>query len=270
MVDSRRDLFVSAVRWTAELIDSLPVQVSGICLGDPFCQKRMFANGIFDLPDLARHAKRRGLRVAYQTPVYNTSRTIDDTLALARSLARRDLLDVCLVHDIGVLGTLRNLPVIEVWWDRYSFNRDVDISVSLLEFLREQGVAGVELVRGRDVSTVTKTGMKPLLHIYGPAVTAFGRTCFTEYLLNEPCEQKILCRSSQPYIASADKVPLEYIADGYTLVEKTSPILVTPNVTGDQSANLAGCTATIRSVEEVESIVRRFEALPESNDTRET
>jgi len=250
VVDLKNRLFVSAVRWTAKLVETLPEGVAGVILGDPFCQKRMFKNAAFDLPEFARRCKAQGLQVAYQTPVYNTPRSIDSTLALARLLAEADVVDVFLVHDVGVLHSLRSFGNVEVWWDRYSLNRDMDISAALMDFLRNQGVSAVELTRGMDLPRAARAGLKAGLHIFGPNVAAFGRACYTEYLLGEPCEQKILCKGTLPEIESVDKVRLEYIADGYTLVEREPAMLTTPKLMPGQAEVLRFGTATIRSADE--------------------
>lgn len=254
------ELHVTAQRWTPELLDEVCDVATGVILGDLFCQKRMFAHEWFDLPDLARQAKNRGVRVVFQTPTYNTPRTLELTLSAIRKLADADLLDAVLVHDIGVLTQLRELPV-ECWWDRFAFNRDFVPNAYLVDFLREQGVSRVEVLRPIHINAVADAGGAVLLYGYGPEIASFGRICYTEYFLNEPCEQKILCHRHNPVITSVDKVPLQYAADGYLLIDQTDPMHIVSDLAPELAGRVAGLTASIRSAAELSLLTELRAAL---------
>lgn len=249
------EVYVTARYWDDAMVDALAGRVAGVILGDPFCQKRMFRRGAFDIPALARRARDRGLRVALQTPAYDTSRSFESTVALAQHLADGRLVDAVLLHDVGVLRAVRGTPEVELWWDRLSFNRDVVPNAPLLEFLVAQGISRVELLRASDAPAVAAAGCAPLLRAYGPEVVSFGRVCYTEYFLDEPCGTQILCRSRSPSVASVDKVRLDYVADGFTLLDRREP-RISPERLGPLPAALGGITAEITHERELADLDR--------------
>jgi len=254
-------VYVTAQRWSAAMLESLRGHATGVILGDLFCQKRMFENEWFDVPGLAEEARRLGFEVLFQSPAYNTTRTIEPTLALIRKLARAGLLDGVLVHDIGVVDAVRELPRLALWWDRFSFNRDFIPNAPLITFLRGQGISRVEVTRPGHVGDVAGGGCGALLYGYGPEVASFGRICYTEDFLDEPCERKILCSGSRPFIASADKVPLQYVADGYTLLDKNDPVVRLTPLDGSVASHVTGITAYVRTAEEIPAMRQSIDTL---------
>ena len=257
-------VYVVAQRWSAAMIEAVRDHTKGVILGDLFCQKRMFENDVFDLLDMAQSAKSLGFEVVFQTPVYNTTRTVDATLALIRKLAGGRLLDAVLVHDIGVVQAIQELEGVELWWDRFSFNRDFVPNAPLMEFLRGQGISRVEVIHPSHVTMVADHGLGVLLYGYGPEIASFGRICYTEDFLNEPCERKILCQRSHPVIASIDKVPLQYVADGYTLIDKNEPVVRLSAIEPALARRITGLTAYLRGPEEIESLDEQVRMLRSS------
>jgi hypothetical protein len=258
---TRTPLYVTAQRWSTTLIEQLRGQATGIVLGDLFCQKRMFENEWFDVVDLAGCARGMGLEVVFQTPAYNTTRTIEPTLALMRKLAAAGLMQAILVHDIGILDAARELHGVELWWDRFSFNRDFIPNAPLMSFLKQQGISRVEVTRPAHVHSVDDSGCPVLLYAYGPEIASFGRTCYTEQFLNESCERKILCARSKPFIASIDKVPLQYLADGYTLLDREASEVHLGVFEPGLGARLSGMTAYVRGPEEIAPMRAAIDAL---------
>lgn len=248
------ELYITAKRWTEELMAEVCAHATGVILGDLFCQKRMFANEWFDLQDMARLAKEKGVQVIFQTPTYNTPRTLEPTLSAIRKLSGAGLLNAVLVHDVGVLVQLKELPV-ECWWDRFAFNRDFVPNSYLVEFLREQGVTRIEVLRPGHINSVADADCSVLLYGYGPEIASFGRICYTEYFLDEPCEQKILCNRHNPVIASVDKVPLQYAADGYFLIDRTEPMHIISDLTTELAQRVVGLTAYIRNAADLMSLL---------------
>ena len=250
------ELNVTAQRWTESLLADICGRdwgTTGIILGDLFCQKRMFANDWFDLPDFSRLARELGARVIFQTSVYNTPRALEPPRTLSAKLSAAGLLDAVLVHDIGVLNELRGLPV-ERWWDRFAFNRDFVPNDYLVDFLGQQGVSRIEVLRPNHVSPVVEAGGAALLYAYGPEITSFGRICYTEYFLDTPCERHILCSRPGSYIASVDKVPLQYTADGYFLIDRSEPLHQLTDLTAETLRQAGGLTAYVRSAADVDAL----------------
>lgn len=244
-------IYVTAQRLSREIIKELEGHAAGIFFGDLFCQKRMFENEWFDLAELMNFAKESGFKTIFQTPAYNTTRTMEQTTSLIRKLSASSILDAVSVHDAGVLEELREFAGIELWWDKFSFNRDIVPNSHLVDFLRSHGVSKVELVRPFQADEIINQGCETLLYVYGPDVASFGRICYTEYFLEEACERKILCSYEKPFIASIDKVPLQYVADGYMLLDKASPVHRISKINPDLLNKLDGFTAYIRDPGEI-------------------
>lgn len=254
-------IYVTAQRWSTAMLHSLHGQATGVILGDLFCQKRMFENEWFDVPGLAEEARRTGFDVIFQTPAYNTTRTIEATLALIRKLARDGLLDGVLLHDIGVVEAMREYSHVALWWDRFAFNRDFIPNAPLITFLHGQGVSRVEVTRPGHVGDVAGGGCGALLYGYGPEIASFGRVCYTEDFLDEPCERKILCSGSRPFIASVDKVPLQYIADGYALLDKNDPVVRLTPLDESVASRVTGITAYLRTADEIPAMRDSIDSL---------
>lgn len=247
-------LYVACQQWNRPMVEALKGHATGLILGDLFCQKRMFENEWFDVIDFARLARELGLEVIFQTPVYNTTRNLEPTISLVRKMAANSLIDAVLVHDIGVVESLAELESIALWWDRFSFNRDFVPNAHLIDFLTAHRVSRVEVTRPGHIREVAEQGCGVLLYGYGPQIASFGRICYTEYFLNEPCERKILCSCSRPFIASSDKVPLQYVADGYTLLDKDEPMHPLPQLDASLRTKVDGVTAYIRNQGEIASL----------------
>jgi hypothetical protein len=186
---------------------------------------------------------------------------MEPTLALLRKLVKENRVDAVLVHDIGVVQALRELPGVALWWDRFSFNRDFIPNAPLIAFLREHRISRIEVTRPEHVDDVTGGGCEALLYGYGPEIASFGRVCYTEYFLDEPCERKILCARSQPFIASVDKVPLRYLADGYTLLDKDDPVVRLRPFESQLADRVMGITAYLRGPEEIPALRETVSAL---------
>lgn len=248
------DVYVTAQRWTRSLLEALCGHATGVVMGDLFCQKRMFENEWFDVLDFCELAREMGLEVVFQTPAYNTTRTIEQTVSLVRKLAERKLIGAVFVHDAGMARALGEFEPVELWWDRFSFNRDIVPNAYLIDFLREHRVSCVEVLRSANIQEVAERGCGVLLYAYGPEIASFGRICYTEYFLNEPCERKILCGRQHPFITSIDKVPLQYVADGYTLLDKSDPVHTVSSLDINSASKIKGLTAYLRDEREIEML----------------
>jgi collagenase-like PrtC family protease len=251
---NKPQIYVTAQRLSREMIKELEGHAAGIFFGDLFCQKRMFENDWFDVAELMNFAKEKGFKTIFQTPAYNTTRTMEETISLIRKLSASSILDAVSVHDVGVVEELRGLSDVELWWDKFSFNRDIVPNVHLIDFLKSHGVSKIELVRPFQANEIINYGCETLLYVYGPDVVSFGRICYTEYFLEEACERKILCSYEKPFIASVDKVPLQYVADGYALLDKASPIHQISKLNPDLLNKLDGFTAYIRDSSEIDML----------------
>lgn len=126
-------------------------EVDGIILGDPFCLKRAGIK-IFDIPRLARAAKRRKLFVSYQTPVYLTERNFDTTLSLMETLVKESMIDEIRIQDAGLLHKIKKIVSsgINFTWSIYGYQRefpgmDIPLNQGQIDFLRSKGINSFEV-----------------------------------------------------------------------------------------------------------------------------
>jgi hypothetical protein len=240
------------------MVDSLyeKIALSGVVLGDLFCQRRMFEHADFGLPNVAQQARAAGLQIIFQTPLYLTSKNYEQSVQLVRYLSEANLLDGVLLHDIGLLQRLKSIAGLKLWWDRHSYNRDIVVSEQLVDFLTENGVSGIEVTRFSDADTVINKNSSSLVHIFGPRVASFGRKCYSEYFSGKVCKSPhVLCASvSLPVIVSTDGVLAQYTGDGFTLVDQTKPYhqLQVPQLY--QEKERLGLLATISSLDDLERL----------------
>lgn len=126
-------------------------EVDGIVIGDPFCLKRA-GIGVFDIPRLAREAKKRNLFVSYQTPVYLTERNFDTTLSLIETLVRESLVNEIRIQDLGLLNSMEKIisSGINLTWSIYGYQRefpgmDIPLNQGQIDFLHSKGIDSFEV-----------------------------------------------------------------------------------------------------------------------------
>ncbi|MCD6309199.1 MAG: hypothetical protein J7M18_00690, partial [Candidatus Eremiobacteraeota bacterium] len=91
---------------------------AGIIIGHPFCPILLGKKGEFGLPSIVGKIRSLGGKIAYQTPVYITSRNFNHQLSLIRHLVDEGLVDHLLVHDPGLLSFLPEGDY-RIVWDQY-------------------------------------------------------------------------------------------------------------------------------------------------------
>ena len=175
-------------------------------------------------------------------------------LCLLRKLYKKKIVDAIFVHDIGVLQALKELQGIELWWDNFAFNRDFVPNKDLIEFLKLQGISNIEVKTSSHIKEVSEQDCGIILFGYGPNITSFSRICYTEYFLDEPCERKLLCRNEHPFIVSVDKNPLQYIADGYTLIDRNTPIHFLPEIEPKLMRKVDAIRIYIENINDIQSV----------------
>ncbi len=76
-------------------------EVKGIILGDLFCQKRMFQNGIADLILLMDRVLASKKEAVYQVPLYVTGRNLEEVTAILRLMDGYKKESCVIVQDFG-------------------------------------------------------------------------------------------------------------------------------------------------------------------------
>lgn len=218
------NIWIGLSEWHAKDIAQIKAfspNIKGIIIGDPFCQRRMFTNGQFDLPSFAIQAKWNQLSVALQTPVYMTSRVFDEILQLVNYLHSHEALDLLMVQDIGLLKTIKNqYPDIAICWSLWGDSRSHIITSEFLDFIIPLGVKYIETDRASRIEFIRNQGLGIGYCVNSPKVATFGRVCYTEHLLEQDCHNKALCRQ-QPLELFSELNNISYKVSGHYLESPT-------------------------------------------------
>lgn len=213
-------LFIGMPQWTKQSLKDLTPAADrklGIILGDPFCSERMFHYGDLEIPSFAEEAVQKGLQVAYQTPVYLTSRSYNETFRMIMLLRERNLLDMLLLQDVGLLMQLKQEGVdVPICWSYWATKRSDLLSRDFLDLLLESGVTYIETVKPKRIGLMQEYGYKVLYRIYSPSVVTFGRVCYNRYFNNESTEsQPPRCMTDITMVSQDGK--LKYFVQGYQI-----------------------------------------------------
>jgi len=212
-------------------------EVNGIIIGDPFCLARARIN-LFDIPRLAREAKKANLLVSYRTPVYLTSRNMDNIVSLVESLVRDSLVDEVRIQDIGFLHRLGKISDsrIKLTWSIYGYQRefpgmDIPINQTQINFLKSRGIDSFEVTSAVAYSIYKNAypldfNMQIYHYKYDPV--SFSRRCYTEEYLGHcsrefedfntefPCDEEY-------YLQDEEKKGMKYIVEGHRILEFPDP-----------------------------------------------
>ncbi len=234
-------LIISGPRLEEALVDfawNHPM-VDGLVIGEPLCPYRSRLNEFQIIPHF-QLARRRGLYLSYQTPVYTTGENFHNIVALADHLAHQDLLDDVRVQDIGVLHWLRNkLPDnVTLTWSIYGYQRefpemDIPINQAQIDFLTRTGVDFFDITTA--VAYSIYKNRYPLkfnkqLHHYRFDPISFSRECLNsrlsgnKYPPDSPKKEiKDLPCESPLYLQDEDSRGLRYIIEGHRIMEEPDP-----------------------------------------------
>jgi hypothetical protein len=207
-------------QWTDQQLDNfIPAtdRKLGVILGDPFCPERMFQFGNLDIPSFADKSVQNGLQVAYQTPVYLTSRSYNDTLRMIKLLREKNLLHLLLLQDIGLLMQLKREAFdIPICWSYWGTKRSDLLSRDFLDLILESGVTYIETVKSKRIRLMQEYGFKVLYRMYSPSVVTFGRVCYNRYFNNKITEtQPHPCLTDVKMVSNDGK--LKYLVQGYQI-----------------------------------------------------
>ncbi|MCD4782894.1 MAG: hypothetical protein K8T10_03575 [Candidatus Eremiobacteraeota bacterium] len=212
-------------------------EVNGIIIGDPFCLARARIK-LFDIPRLAGEAKRANLLVSYRTPVYLTSRNLDNTVSLIESMVRDSVVDEVRIQDIGLLHRLQKISrsKIKLTWSIYGSQRefpgmDIPINQAQVDFLKSKGIQSFEVTSAVAYSILTNKypldfNMQVYHYKYDPV--SFSRRCYTEEYAghcrrefddadtNLPCDEVY-------YLQDEEKKGMKYVMEGHRILEFPDP-----------------------------------------------
>ena len=264
-------------------------QVDGIVIGDPFCLKRAGIS-IFDIPGLCRNAKKQGLYVSYQSPVYLTPRNMDTTYSLIETLVKESLVNEIRIQDLGLLHRLEKITSsgINITWSIYGYQRefpgmDIPINQSQVDFLRSKGIDSFEVTSAvafsifEDRLPLNFSGNKPgkrlpdttkmqIQHYKFDPVT-FSRKCYTEAYTGKCCVYKdegseFLACDELFYLeedaeGGSHLPPMKYIVEGHRVLEFPDPAEFKALV--DSKINVENLILSGNDIEEIEELIRKTE-----------
>lgn len=193
-------------------------EVKGIILGDLFCQKRMFQNGIADLILLMDRVLASKKEAVYQAPLYVTGRNLEEVTAILRLMDGYKKESCVIVQDFGTArmdaGSYKNIRLI---WGQMGRVRERRYSDEFLQFLKERGFTGMETGDQELAGRLYSFGLVPFFDNALLQYQTLGRICYLEYETGR-CEPE-LCRQGC-YSLRAGGEEYEMTIDGYMLGKK--------------------------------------------------
>jgi hypothetical protein len=218
---------VSTRRWESRQfkdLKNISDSVSGVVLGDPFCPIQAGEHGNWDIPVLAQAAKKAGLSVALQTPVYLTPRNFTDTLNLIQLLNSQHHIDLLFVQDAGLLGKLQEIDYHgNIIWGVWGRTRSRTLNRDMLDFLIQLGIKYYETADPSYIKPLQEYGLKVIYSPYTSGIATFGRVCYTQYVTKTICTDGKLCSRQEPELIAMDGA-LGLKVKGYSLEYiKSSP-----------------------------------------------
>lgn len=188
---------------------------TGMVIGDPLCNNRMFEYGAMELLETALKVRKENAEPVFQTPLYITDRNIKEVQQQVSYLYHRFHIRRFLVQDIGILQWMKmDFEDIYVIWSRLGFGRGALINEPFVRFLKEAGVNGLETNRIELIKALPEYGIDPW-PIYGYKVwNSVCRECYSKYVMEQfdgSCER--ICRDSSKQMLLKRKVEKEKLPD---------------------------------------------------------
>lgn len=196
------------------------IKVDAIVLGDPFCQKRMFCHGEYDLFSYFEQVWEAGKEVIYQTPCFATDRELEGQKQILAYLAQRRKTWV-LVQDIGMASMIcQYYPSLNMCWSQYGKTRIDVINLKFIEFLKKLNIFCMEVDNEKKIYFLQNTGMIPFYNYRSIVYQSIGRVCYSCYeteceIYN--CNRK--CLKERLYLYDREE-KRSLSLDGYILNER--------------------------------------------------
>lgn len=215
-----KEYIVGCESYDFEQINSLcdKSEIKGVILGDLFCQKRMFNNGIADLILLTQRVLLSKKKVIYQAPLYVTSRNLNEVKSILNLMDGYEKESYVIVQDFGTAELVnREYNNIQLIWGQLGRVRELRYSDDFLMFLRKKAFAGMETGDKEIVERMISFGLIPFFNNAVLKYRTLGRNCYLEYQTGR-CEPA-LCHSGC-YSLKAKNEEFEMTIDGYMLGKK--------------------------------------------------
>ena len=156
--------------------------VRGLVVGDLFCEKRMFENGRLGLLEAIDAIAAAGKAIVFQCPVYVTSRNYEDVRFLLQYIRQKHTKTYVIVHDLGMVHLIsQEFSEYVLLWGRMARFREYVLNRDFLQFLKSNGVTGIELTGGRFRSLAEQCGLTPYIVFGWGGYATIGRQCYNQY-----------------------------------------------------------------------------------------
>ena len=216
-MDSFNGSFVSYDCYDWDLINELcdDERNRGIVLGDFFCNKRMFQNGVADLILMIKKVLESDKQLIFQAPLYVTSRNMSDVEAILGLIADSNKDSFVIVQDFGtsemVSKDYNNLNLI---WGQLGRVREKYHSDFFFDFLKEKGFYGFETGDTGIINNIQSYSLIPFLTTSIILYKTLGRNCYLKYQTGmcDPISCKNKC-----YKMISKYRDLEMSIDGYIM-----------------------------------------------------
>lgn len=193
-------------------------EVRGIIVGDLFCQKRMFENGIVDLILLIKKIMLTDKELAYQAPLYVTSRNLDEVVSILRLISGHSRNTYAIVQDFGTAEVIRrDFPRIKLIWGQMGRVREHRFSDDFLNFLKLKNFYGMETCQPEFAKRLTRFQLVPFWGNARLTYETIGRNCYLTYQTGS-CDSKACLGGN--YALRMEDGSFSMTIDGYMLGKK--------------------------------------------------
>lgn len=197
-------------------------EIMGLVLGDLFCEARMFRNGRMDLLEVVDTVASAGKAIAFQCPVYVTSRNREDVRFLLQYIRKKHVKTYAIVHDLGIVDLIsREFCEFRMIWGRMARFRDYVLNRDFLCLLKSIGVCGIELCGIQYRLMAEECGLAPFI-VYGwSGYATIGRQCYHQYQGLGCCRES--CLSGRYSMHDAES-SFQMTINGYMMGERFAAI----------------------------------------------
>lgn len=189
--------------------------IKGVVLGDFTCNRRMFSGGYAELIKSVGQYTCINKEIIIQTPIYATSRNVDEMMAGIVFLDTEYHVKKYLIQDVGILATISEIiPDAELIWSQMGRNRGNIFNMNSVLFLQEHGLMGMEVGFKSRLSVLKKHGMKAYASYGNIVYKSVSRNCYNKYYSNEAVCRTACCNHCE-YMTTKNKK--EISVDGFFL-----------------------------------------------------
>lgn len=205
--------------------------ITGVVVGDLFCDYRMFAGGKVEMMDCICNLKNAAKEVYIQTKCYMTNEVVEETINEIVYLAKKDLIDGIIIQDVGLFKEIRNAKInVDIIWGQMNAGRSNAVNLLFYRFLQSMG----DIIIATDDITKAKileeNRVKTVLILGKLEYSTVGRVCYTVYennLYGVDCKRRCL-KTTQCMVNEKNGISMSI--DGYMLGKRYRFLICEENV----------------------------------------